>query len=52
MESLITTKVVTWAMLAVISYLVKVIVRVDRSQCAMEVRIIEHERRLNNLDKE
>jgi len=42
----------TWAMLGVIAYLVKVIVRVDHTMAATEVRISEHERRLNDVDRD
>ena len=51
-EDIVLNNLITWAMLGVIAYLVKTLVRVDHSLCAMEVRIVEHQRRLSEHDKD
>ena len=43
---LISTNFQTWAMLGIIVYLVKILVKVDRTMIEIEVRVKDHNRRI------
>ncbi len=47
---ILTNNIATWALLAVVSYLVKTLLQVNQSLIAIEVRVNEHERRLGIID--
>ncbi len=48
---LVSNNFQTWAMLGIIVYLVKILVRVDRSMVAMEVKVKEQGRRIDRAEE-
>ena len=51
-ENILSSNLQTWAILGVVTFLVKTIMRVNTNLVAVEIRLKEHERRIgeNDLD--